>query len=42
MSRIVHTWIHLSYNNILHRMNAYWLGLILVFMLWMEQVFLTM
>jgi hypothetical protein len=42
LSRIFHTWIHLGYNNILHRMNAYWIGLILVFILWIEQVYLTM
>ena len=42
LSRIFHTWIHLSYNNILHRMKAYWIGLILVFILWIEQVYLTM
>jgi len=42
LSRLFHTWIHLSYNNILHRMNAYWIGLMLVLTLWIEQVYLTM
>ena len=40
-SRVIHTWIHLSYNHVLHRMNAYWVGLVLVLILWMEQVFQT-
>jgi len=42
ISRIVHTWIHLTYNTVLHRMPAFWLGLILVLVLWIEQVLMVL
>lgn len=37
LSRCVHAWIHLTYNNVLHRMNAFWVGKVLVLALWIEQ-----
>ena len=41
LSRVVHSWIHLTYNNVLHRMAAFWVGLLLVLTLWIEQVILS-
>ena len=41
LSRCVHTWIHLTYNNVLHRMNAFWVGMVLVLALWIEQVLIA-
>lgn len=41
LSRYIHTWIHLTYNNVLHRMNAFWVGMVLVLALWIEQLFLA-
>jgi len=41
VSRYIHTWIHLTYNNVLHRMNAFWAGMILVLALWIEQLILA-
>jgi hypothetical protein len=37
-SRCVHAWIHLTYNKVLHRMNAFWVGIVLLLALWIEQV----
>ena len=37
-SRIVHSWIHLSYNNVLHRMKAFMLGNICVLLIWVMLV----
>lgn len=42
LSRCVHSWIHLTYNHILHRMNAYWVGIVLVVALWIEQAILAL
>ena len=41
ISRCVHTWIHLTYNNVLHRVNAFWVGIILVLALWILQILMT-
>lgn len=37
-SRCVHAWIHLTYNKVFHRLNAFWVGLVLLLALWIEQV----
>lgn len=37
-SRIVHSWIHLSYNNVLHRVKAFMLGNICVLLIWIMLV----
>ena len=42
LSRLVHAWIHLTYNNVLHRMNAFWVGIVLLLALWIEQVLQTL
>lgn len=42
ISRYLHTWIHLTYNHVFHRMFAFWTGLILVMALWIEQVLMTL
>jgi hypothetical protein len=34
ISRIIHSYIHLTYNNVIHRMVSYWAGLIAVLALW--------
>lgn len=38
ISRCLHAWIHLTYNNVLHRMNTFLVGLVLLLALWLEQV----
>ncbi len=42
LSRISHSWIHLTYNNVIHRMYAFWAGMVLVLVLWLEQLFLSL
>ncbi|HEY7772236.1 MAG TPA: MAPEG family protein [Marinagarivorans sp.] len=37
-SRVLHAFIHLTANNIMHRMLAFWLGVILVLGLWINLV----
>lgn len=32
--RVVHTVIHLTYNNVVHRMLAFWSGIVTVLLLW--------
>lgn len=34
-SRVVHTLIHMSYNNVLHRMLAFWGGVLTVAAMWL-------
>ena len=34
LARIIHSWIHLTSNNVIHRMRAYMLGNICVLVLW--------
>ncbi len=34
LARIAHSWIHLHGNNVIHRMRAYMLGNICVFVIW--------
>jgi hypothetical protein len=34
ISRVIHSYIHLTYNNVIHRMVSYWAGLIAIFVLW--------
>lgn len=41
LSRYIHAWIHLTYNNVLHRMSAFLVGIVLLLALWIEQVLLT-
>jgi len=36
--RSIHAYIHLSYNNILHRMRVYWLACMSVLVLWINLV----
>lgn len=38
ISRCFHAWIHLTYNNVLHRMYSFLVGLVLMLSLWIEQV----
>jgi hypothetical protein len=38
ISRCAHAWIHLTYNNVFHRMNAYWVGIVFMLALWIEQI----
>jgi len=38
LSRIVHTVVHLTYNNVLHRMTVYWIGALLVLALWVQLI----
>lgn len=38
-SRYLHSLVHLTYNNILHRLTLFWLGFISVFGLWCVLVF---
>lgn len=33
-SRIVHAWIYLTYNNLMHRMRIFWVGIVAVVVLW--------
>lgn len=33
-SRVAHALIHLTYNNVIHRMLAFWFGLLLVVAMW--------
>jgi hypothetical protein len=33
-SRVLHSWIHLTYNNVIHRLQAFLLGVFSVFALW--------
>ncbi|MGA0933746.1 MAG: MAPEG family protein [Pseudohongiellaceae bacterium] len=35
-TRVVHAWIHLTYNHVLHRMRAFWAGILFVLVLWGE------
>jgi hypothetical protein len=42
LSRCIHTWIHLTYNNLKHRMHAFWIGMALVLALWIEQVLISL
>lgn len=37
-SRTLHAFIHLTYNNIMHRMFAFWLGVVIVLGLWANLV----
>lgn len=34
LARVVHSWIHLTSNNVIHRMRAYMLGNICVLVIW--------
>lgn len=33
-SRIFHAWIYLTYNNLMHRMQVFWVGVVSVVVLW--------
>jgi hypothetical protein len=37
-SRVIHAIVHLTYNNILHRMCVFWIGVILALALWVNLV----
>jgi hypothetical protein len=34
ISRVLHSWIHVTYNNVLHRLYAFMLGVLLVLAMW--------
>lgn len=34
-ARIAHAYVHLTYNNLLHRLAAFWVSVVLVLMLWL-------
>lgn len=34
--RVIHTFIHLTYNNVLHRMLFFWFGVIAVLVMWVS------
>ncbi len=34
VARIAHAYVHLTYNNILHRMFVFWLGVMAILVLW--------
>lgn len=36
LARAVHSWIHLTYNHVLHRMLAFWVSCMLVLALWVS------
>jgi len=36
ISRCIHTWIHLTYNNVIQRMYAFWVGIIFILAMWVE------
>lgn len=36
ISRIIHSYIHLTYNNVVHRMLSYWAGLVLIIIMWVN------
>jgi hypothetical protein len=36
VSRIIHSWIHLGSNNVLHRKNAFLTGYFLIFVFWIR------
>jgi hypothetical protein len=36
--RCIHAYIHLTYNNVIHRMSAFWLAFISVVILWLNLV----
>ena len=38
ISRCIHTWIHLTYNNVIQRMYAFWVGIICILAMWVEQL----
>jgi Uncharacterized protein conserved in bacteria len=40
--RCVQAYIHLTYNNVVHRMLAFWFGLICVLLLWVNLLVLQM
>lgn len=42
LSRYLHSYIHLTYNNVLHRMLIFWLGVLCILMLWINLVIHTM
>ena len=42
LSRYIHAWIHLTYNNIIHRMRIFSLGFITVLVLWIELLVLSL
>ena len=35
LSRVLHSWIHLTSNNVLHRLKAFLFGAVLVFTMWL-------
>jgi hypothetical protein len=42
LSRCWHAWIHLTYNNVIHRMKVFLLGPIFILTLWIELIVLSM
>lgn len=36
LSRYIHSYVHLTYNHIMHRMLIYWVGVICVMVLWIH------
>jgi hypothetical protein len=36
ISRLIHSWIHLGSNNVLHRKNAFVISYILIFIIWIR------
>ena len=39
--RVVHAYIHITYNHLLHRMTVFWLAIFAVLALWINLVLLT-
>lgn len=33
-SRFLHSYIHITSNKLMHRVNAFWLGVLMIFVLW--------
>ncbi|TKB45975.1 hypothetical protein E8M12_06220 [Thalassotalea mangrovi] len=38
-SRVVQAMVHLTYNNVIHRMIGFWAGFIIVIIMWLELLF---
>lgn len=39
--RCLHTYIHLTYNNVFHRMKVYWAGLFCMLLMWLNLIILA-
>ncbi len=35
ISRVIHSWIHLTYNNVVHRLQAFIVGIVCVILIWL-------